>query len=164
MATGDNKEQEQDKRNKAYDLRLRGYSFRQIATAMHVSVGTAHRWVSDYMSAVSLPLVDEVRKQEVDRMQRYLLVLDARIDEGDEKAVTIAIKVSERLCKMLGIDAPQQISVEKTEVTQLDLSIRDLIASQDARNAERKAQAAALREEGVSDSMSDTVEQIVLEN
>lgn len=161
MAVGDNKHQEQDKRNKAYDMRLRGMSYRQIGSNMGVSHVTAMRWVNEYMADVTLPLVDEVRKQEVDRMQRYLLVLDARIDEGDDKAVSLAVKVSESLRKMLGIDAPQQISVEKSEVTQVDLAIKDLLASQEAKNKLRLDEASRLREQA---ALEESLEQIVREN
>lgn len=140
-----NKEQEQHKRNQAYDLRLRGKSYRQIASALGCSVGTAHRWVADYMSSVTLPLVDEVRKQEVDRMLRYLDVLDARIDEGDDKAVALAIKVSERLCKMLGADMPTQVQVEERVDSSVDLAIMDLIQRQKAANELSRAEAASRR-------------------
>lgn len=167
----DNKEQEQDRRNKAYDLRLRGKSYRQIGTQLGVSHVTAMRWVNDYMSEVTLPLVDEIRKQEVDRMMRYLDKLDDRVNDGDEKAISLAIKVSERLCKMLGADMPTQVEVHKTETSQQDLAIMDLIASQKARSELRKAEATSRRpiddggsETFTSDVLSSDIESIVLEN
>lgn len=165
-----NKEQEQHKRNQAYDLRLRGKTYRYIAAELGVSVGTAHRWVSEYMSEVTLPLVDEVRKQEVDRMMRYLDVLDTRIELGDDKAVSLAIKVSERLCKMLGADMPQQLQVEHTETTQVDLAIQDLINRQKAQNALALDEASRRREsdtrspDDVIESNGASVERIVMEN
>lgn len=140
-----NKEQEQDKINRAYDMRLRGKTYRQIGAALGVSHVTAYRWVTEYLSSVTLPLVDEIRKQEVDRMLRYLEVLDARIDDGDDKAVALAIKVSERLCKMLGADMPTQVEVNKTETTSVDLAIMDLIQRQKAANELSRAEAASRR-------------------
>lgn len=140
-----NKEQEQDKINRAYDMRLRGKTYRQIGAALGVSHVTAYRWVTEYLSSVTLPLVDEIRKQEVDRMLRYLEVLDARIDDGDDKAVALAIKVSERLCKMLGADMPTQVEVNKTETTSVDLAIMDLINRQKAANELSRAEAASRR-------------------
>lgn len=154
----DNNAQHQEKVNKAYDLRLRGWSYRTIGKELGVSHVTAMRWVTDYLAEVTLPLVDEVRKTEVDRMQRYLKVLDERVEDGDDKAVSLAIKVSERLCKMLGADMPTQISVERTETTQMDLAIMDLIARQKAQNELVKGEAASRRstdkEVGVSDEQS----------
>jgi len=140
-----NDTQRQDQINRAYDMRLRGKTYRQIGAALGVSHVTAYKWVTEYLSSVTLPLVDEVRKQEVDRMLRYLEVLDARIDEGDDKAVSLAIKVSERLCKMLGADMPTQVQVEQTESSSVDLAIMDLIARQKAQNAAAQAEAASRR-------------------
>jgi hypothetical protein len=152
-----NKEQENARRLEAYELRLRGKSYRQIAEALGIGNGTAHRWVTEHTSAITLPLVDEIRKQEVDRMMRYLDVLDARIDDGDDKAVVIAIKVSERLAKLLGADMPTQVQVESTDgVSKLDLDIQDLISRQKALNALEKVAAAERRSEteGASDDES----------
>ncbi len=129
-----NREQHQEDINRAYELRLRGKSYRQIGELCGVSHVTARNWCTEHLDAVTLPLVDEVRKQEVDRMLRYLSALDTRIDDGDDKAISLAIKVSERLSKLLGADAPQQISVERTEVSQVDLEIQELIRMQTARN------------------------------
>ena len=138
-----NKERELARKNEAYDLRIRGFSYRQIAAELGISVGTAHRWVAEVVALVVLPNVEEVRKQEVDRLMRYLERLDARIEEGDDKAISIAIKVSERLTKMLGVDMPTVSVVENHEVSQLDLDIRALIDAQNAQNAEAKRIAAA---------------------
>lgn len=138
-----NKEQKQDIINKAYDLRLRGKSYRQIGSELGISAATAYRYVTDYLDSVTLPLVDQVRKTEVDRLQRYLDVLDARIDDGDDKAVNIAIRVSERLCKMLGVDQPVTQTVEHVEKTQLDASIQGLLDEMADRNAQEKQRAAA---------------------
>jgi transposase len=166
-----NKTQEQDRKNQAYDLRLKGLSYRQIASRMGVSVGTAHRWVNEYLEAVTLPMVEQVRKQEVDRLMRYLERLDERIDDGDDKAISIALKISERLCKMLGADMPTQHEITKTETTQVDLALRDLIERQKAQNALRLQEAASLRESGqnapssqAEDASELGIERIILDN
>lgn len=123
-----------ERRMKAYDLRLRGMTYRQIGANLGVSYTQAMNDVKARIDEIELPGVMEVRKQEIDRLMRYLAALDTRIDDGDDKALVIALKVSERLSKMLGVDAPQQISVEKTEVTQVDLEIQELIRNMNARN------------------------------
>jgi hypothetical protein len=138
----ENKEQFQARKNEAYELRLRGMSYRAIADELGISVGTSHRWVQEVCELVVLPNVEEVRKQEVDRLMRYLNALDTRIDEGDDKAIGLAIKVSERLTKMLGVDVPVVAITEHHAVTELDLDIRKLIDSQNALNASAKENAA----------------------
>lgn len=137
-----NKERELARKNEAYDLRIRGFSYRQIAAELGISVGTAHRWVAEVVAVVVLPNVDEIRKQEVDRLMRYLERLDARIEEGDDKAISIAIKVSERLTKMLGVDMPTVTVNEQHVVTEMDLDIRRLIDAQNAANSAAKEIAA----------------------
>jgi len=144
-----NKERELARKNEAYDLRIRGFSYRQIAAELGISVGTAHRWVAEVVALVVLPNVEEIRKQEVDRLMRYLERLDSRIEEGDDKAISIAIKVSERLTKMLGVDMPTVNVVENHTVTEMDLDIRRLIDAQNAANAERKEIAA---KKGIDDA------------
>ena len=148
----DNDAQRQDKMNRAYELRLLGRKYREIGEALGVSHVTARKWVTEHMESVTLPLVDEVRKQEVDRLTRYLDVLDARIDEGDDKAVTLAIKISESLRKLLGVDVPVVTTVEHVEVSALDLDIRDLIDKQNAQNAAAKRVAANKGKEGAEDA------------
>lgn len=137
-----NDEQTQALRIRAYELRLAGNSWRQIGSALGIGHETARRWVKEHLDATELPLVDEIRKTEVDRLLRYLERLDIRIDEGDDKAISLAIKISERLCKMLGADMPTVTVTENHVVSEMDLDIRRLIESQNARNAENKGAAA----------------------
>lgn len=129
-----NREADQDRKNAAYQLRLQGKTYRAIGRELGIGHGTAERWCKEYMENVTLPLVDEIRKQEVDRLLRYLERLDERIEDGDEKAIGLAIKISERLCKMLGADMPTVSVTEHKEVSQMDLDIRALIDAQNARN------------------------------
>src|SRR4051812_7196741 len=138
----ENKEQFQARKNEAYELRLRGRSYRDIASELHISVGTAHRWVQEVCELVVLPNVAEVRKQEVDRLMRYLDKLDERIEDSDDKAIGLAIKVSERLTKMLGVDMPTVTISEKHEVSDMDLDIRRLIEEQGKLNTAAKNLAA----------------------
>jgi len=150
-----NKEQEWHRKQQAYDMRLRGKTYRVIADELGVGVGTVHRWVQEVLDSIVLPTVEAVRKQEVDRLMRYLDVLDTRIEDGDDKAVGLALKVSERLAKMLGVDMPTQVQVERTEVTQVDLAIRDLISSQAAKNRARLEAASHIRSSGDTPSHVD---------
>lgn len=168
-----NKEQDWERKNRVYDLRLRGKSYRQIAAIEGISAATAHRWVQEILDLTVMPNVDAIRKQEVDRLMRYLDMLDERIEDGDDKAISLAIKISERLTKMTGADMPTQHVIEKVETTQVDLAIRELIDSQNARNALRREEAASLRQAEVSSdrmSFDDTsegdggIEQIVMED
>src|SRR5690606_2931307 len=138
-----NKEQDMERKNAAYDLRLRGKSYREIGRELGIGHGTAQRWVQEVCDLVVLPNVEAVRKQEVDRLMRYLDRLDERVEEGDDKAISLAIKISERLTKMLGVDMPTVTVVENHEVSELDLDIRRLIEARNAATAAEKRRAAA---------------------
>lgn len=138
----DNDTQRADKINRAYELRLKGRTYREIGEALGVSHVTAQKWIKSHLENVTLPLVDEVRKQEVDRLTRYLDRLDDRVEEGDDKAIGLAIKISESLRKLLGVDVPVVAITEHHTVSALDMDIRNLIDAQNAQNAAAKAQAA----------------------
>lgn len=138
----DNDTQRQDKINRAYELRLKGRTYREIGEALGVSHVTARKWVTEHLESVTLPLVDEVRKQEVDRLTRYLDKLDERVEEGDDKAIGLAIKISESLRKLLGVDVPVVSTVEHVEVSAMDMDIRALIDAQKNVNAARLAEIA----------------------
>lgn len=152
-----NESQKWAHKQQAYDLHLRGKSYQAIADQLGIGKGTAYRWVQDVTDDVVLPTTEAIRKREIDRLMRYLDKLDERIEDSDDKAISLAIKVSERLTKMLGVDAPQQIQVEKTETTQVDLAIQDLLSRQKAQNAIRLAEAASLRTAVTAEAMSDGV-------
>jgi hypothetical protein len=142
MAKYDNKEQHQDRINQAYELRLSGKTYRQIGAELGVSHVTAMKWVTEHLSNVTLPLVDEVRKAEVDRMQRQLDRLEALSEEGDLKAIGLIVKISERLCKMLGADIPVVQTVEHVEKAQIDKDIQKLLEEMSDRNRAAKELAA----------------------
>lgn len=141
-----NKEQEAARKIKAWDLRVRGFTYRQIAAELGIGHGTAERWCKEVLEAQSTPLADEIRKQEYERLERYLKALDERIDDGDDKAINLAIRASESLRKMMGADMPTQITHNVNETSQVDLEIMDLIASQNAKNAIAKEQASIKKE------------------
>lgn len=113
----------------AWDLRLKGYSYRAIGKQMGIGHETARRWVEEVWATKSIPMAEQVRSQEFERLMRYLEKLDSYIDMGSEKHISIAIKISERLCRMTGADIPVTQHVAITETTQTDLEVMDLINS-----------------------------------
>lgn len=137
-----NQEADQDRKNKAYELRLSGMTYRAIGRTLGIGHGTAERWCKEHMESVSLPLMEEIRKTEYDRLLRVLERLEERALEGDDKALGLIVKVSESLRKMLGADVPVVQTVEHVEVSVMDMDIRALIDAQKNVNANEKAKAA----------------------
>lgn len=129
-----NREQRAERKHEAWDLRLRGRTYREIAAALGVSHVTVERWVAEVMKEKSLPLASEIRKQELDRLTRYLDVLDHKIECGDIQAVALAVRVSESIRKMLGADLPVVPAGQVDQVGKTELEIMSLIQQVQARN------------------------------
>lgn len=118
----------------AWELRIRGRTYREIGTALGISHVTAQLWVKECLDEKSLPLASEVRKQELDRLTRYLDVLDHKIECGDIQAVALAVRVSESIRKMLGADIPVTSNTIVDQATHAELEIMDLVRQVQARN------------------------------
>jgi hypothetical protein len=101
-----------------------------IAKATGIPRSTVHDRIQSEISARVLPLADEVRKMELDRLDRWLAKLDAQIDKDQSVArnVEVAVRVSERRAKLLGLDAPEKVEATITEVTQEDVALAELVA------------------------------------
>ena len=101
------------RRIEALELRKHGATFRQVAAALHVSLGTAYEDVqAELAEAVRLKnkKADQLSELELQRLDRLLLVLNKAIEAGDPKAVAQAIKIATRRARLLGLDAPTKIA------------------------------------------------------
>lgn len=115
---------------RCYELRLTGMSIVAISKATGIARSTVHDRIQSEISARVLPLADEVRKMELDRLDRWLAKLDAQIakDQSVARNVEVAVRVSERRAKLLGLDAPERVEATITEVTQEDIALAELVA------------------------------------
>lgn len=100
---------------RAYELKILGYSLRDIARIMtdegtQVSHETVRILIKDEGDSRVLPLADEVRKMEIDRLDRWLVKLNGQIEAERSVArnVEVGVKVSERRARLLAADAPIQ--------------------------------------------------------
>jgi hypothetical protein len=94
----------------ALELRAGGASFRQIGDALGVSKVRAFRIVRaalDELVKHCQDTAERVRQLELHRLDRYRLALDSR--KSDPRAVDTLIRISERVAKLHGLDAPQRI-------------------------------------------------------
>lgn len=148
----ENEAQLQERINKAYTLRLSGLTYREIGARLGVSHVTARKYVTTHLADETLPLVEEVRKMEYDRMMKILDRLEERASEGDDKALSMMLKVSESLRKLLGVDVPVVAITEHHTVSALDMDIRNLIDSQNAQNALAKERAARKADGGTENA------------
>ena len=103
-----------ERKQKAYELRLRGYSQEEIAKVLGVSQGA----VSSYFDIEPTDhLTEEKRREyidlEVQRLDKLLEVSMAKaVDEGNIKAVDAVISIMNRRAKLLGLDSPERKEIQ----------------------------------------------------
>lgn len=94
---------------RAVELRTQGWTYQRIADACGVSVSAAHQAVVRYLEetrAVSREAAEEVRRLELDRLDRMLASIGPKAEDGDLAAADRVLRIQERRAKLLGIDAP----------------------------------------------------------
>lgn len=117
-----------ERRSRAVHLRREGLTLREVAAELGVSVYTA--W-DDTQSAVrDIPKeeADLLRQQEADRLDALQRAVWEAAIAGDLHAVDRVLKIIERRCRLLGLDAPARIEYPATDLD-LDAAVRDLVAA-----------------------------------
>lgn len=118
------KEQEaniEDRRKVVSANLLAGLTYRQMAEALNVSLGTIAedvriiigRWKKEQVAAT-----DEYVQLEIIRLDRALNAIWTKVTEGDRGAIDSMLKIMERRAKYKALDAPTQSRTSTFEVTQ----------------------------------------------
>jgi hypothetical protein len=93
------------------------------------------------------PMVEEYRTLELERLNQLQQSLAGKVAAGDVAAIATSARISERLCKMLGLDAPTEVritqQVEQQVEAQFDMFFR-AIANDAELSAEVKARVLAI--------------------
>ena len=95
----------------AVDMRAKGHTYQQIADACGVSMSAAYKAVCTYLEqtrAIAREAAEDVKRIELDRLDRMLAAVAPKAEDGDLQAVQTAIKLQERRAKLLGLDAPAE--------------------------------------------------------
>jgi hypothetical protein len=117
-----------------FEAKLAGHSVRAISTlasqhfGYYISKSTVQNRIDAEVNQTVQPLADDLRKVEVARLDKYLAALEPDIATGDPKAINAALRVSERRCKLLGIDAPVQVEVTHSVQSSVDAELEALAA------------------------------------
>ena len=102
-----------DRALQAYEMRKQGHTYQQIGDALGITAQGAFMIVNRRLKHINAELaedVEEMRRLEVERLDRMLVCLDEKILDGDVQAVDKALKVGERRARLLGLDAPQKVA------------------------------------------------------
>ncbi|HYE70370.1 MAG TPA: hypothetical protein VD932_02480 [Aquabacterium sp.] len=100
-----------EKQFKALELRRGGADYRQIANALgYAHPSGAHKAVMSAMHEVIREPAEEVRKIELDRLDKLLLSVWNRATSGDMEAFDRVMKVMAMRARLEGINAPEKIA------------------------------------------------------
>lgn len=100
------------RRTQAVTLRLAGLTYEQIAE--RAGYGDRHAARNTVMRAlreVEAENVQELRQVENARLERATAAIWPKVLAGDVRALEAWLKVSERLSKLNGLDAPTQVAI-----------------------------------------------------
>lgn len=103
-----------DTARKALELRRSGVTYRQIASALNLSLSGAEKAVKRGLKMIVAEPAEDVLQLELDRLDGAWMGLWPRIQKGEPAAVTAGIRVIERRARLLGLDAPTHLKVDAT--------------------------------------------------
>ncbi len=110
-------------RHKCLDLRLKGYNLREIAEQAGLkSKSTVAHHINEALADLhdeTLEITEKRRIIEVNRIESWLKAMETKVLAGEESAINTAIRLSERLAKLYGLDAPTKVAETKPDGTPL---------------------------------------------
>lgn len=96
----------------ALRLRLQGLSFDEIGKRMGIPEGSAHSIIMRLLSRYEGELaqnIPQARREEIERCRTLIGYLKIKCKKGDTKAIQTTMKLSERISRLQGLDAPIQL-------------------------------------------------------
>lgn len=99
-----------EKQRQALELRKAGVGFGDIAERLgYADASGAYRAVKTALKKTLQEPADEVRRIELERLDRMLLGLWPKATKGDTWAVDRVLRIMERRAGLLGLDAPKRV-------------------------------------------------------
>jgi predicted transcriptional regulator len=95
-----------EKHNTWIELRRQGYLETQIAARFGVSQQAVSKALLKYLRNLPQESADELRRIEAERLDALYVALAPGIAEGDPRCIEVAVRISERRSKLLGLDVP----------------------------------------------------------
>lgn len=158
LQVGMNKEQKMEDHKVAYELRLSGMTYYQVAQRTGFSIGTVRKWCIDAMASAEQESGAELRQIERDRINRLMLKATALMEtlerrmhrdaEGDDGFINDKLYVlhnqtnarlqslSESLRKLEGVDAAERVEIDSTvvELTEAERALKQRITAYNNKN------------------------------
>lgn len=99
------------RRVQALDLRLAGATYRDISSRLGVTVAQSYKDVQQALRDYCQDTAEEVRDQELARLDRLMLAHWQRALNGDHKSTATVLSIMDRRAKILGLDAPAKVDI-----------------------------------------------------
>ena len=118
-----------DEQATVLDMRRKGFSVRRIAQETGIPRSTVQDRLDAAIAELVLPLADEVRLIELERLDTWQARLEERLEDGEDpvRVVPVAVKVSESRRKLLGSDEPDRLEHTVPVVTDPDGSTASVL-------------------------------------
>ena len=100
--------QRRKRMREALDYRKMGVSYRDIAASMHISLSTAHEYVSDALKEITREPAEQVLTLELDRYDQLLMGIFTQAAAGDTFAIDRALAIMARIERLHGVEAPKE--------------------------------------------------------
>lgn len=111
--TGSNRILAKEKQRRALEMRKAGATYDAIAASMgYASKSGARAAVVSAMGELIQEPAKELRTIQYERLNHMLVVLWAKINNGDERAIQTALSVMDKMDRLMGTDAPNRSEVD----------------------------------------------------
>lgn len=107
----------EEKRQKAIDLRRKGYSYREIGAEIGATHGYCYKLVSQALKRIreeTNEIAEDARQLEMERLDQLWMHAYQAVEAGDIGAIDKAVRVMDRRSKLLGLDAPARHDITGT--------------------------------------------------
>lgn len=124
---------------KVFEMRIQGFTFEQIASEVGYQ-GASGAWQAfkRVKETHIFESVEEARQLELMRLDELLYALWERALGGDLSAIACVLKIMDRRAKLLGLDKPEKIDVNKWDFdgADLDAEVQKLVIMMNEREEE----------------------------
>lgn len=104
-----------ERARKAMELRKAGASYSQIAQQCgYSSPSGAYQAVKRVMARIEQESTNELRKTQYERLNQMLLVMWPRVQGGDEQAIGTALRIMDKMDRLMGTEAPTKVETTST--------------------------------------------------
>ena len=118
-----------EKDHKALELRLAGNTYEDISTELGYATRSAsYKAVARVLRGVEDTSIAELKELELRRLDVMQFSIWNAVESGDEDAIALALRISDRRSKMLGLDAPHRIEAKASiDVMSWNQAIKDFL-------------------------------------